>query len=1041
MMSVIRIRDPHALRPSHIVTIVLAVVVVGGSSLLLSAAESETLVDGALEWQEGSLLRSVVQLLCLDYRFPTLYAGEIKNLVLGVGAGAALIVLGVAVALKTRTGDEESDTDQIALQTDESDSVAARPEKAHIAPLVAAQVLAGLYLLWSFVSGKWSAAPELAIGGSILLTIHFLWAFAIGNTLSATAGRIASRVIPVFAALSAAVAIWYFYGRNPTIRAKFPFGNPLFLATCLIPGILFLMACVFEQIGAIGRGRIGRGLLVLIVSIVGLAVCGWAFHLTGSRGPLVGLGAGVLAVVFFAVRGKARFVPVVLAIVGLFIAWQYYGARTENQAGRGTTIEVRKYAWSYAMDMFVERRLRGHGQGGFVLAGDSHSIKDVQGNPLAFTARIAHAHNEWLEVLADLGSIGLVLVLTALALTLYAGMLALSGAPPPTKWALIAAMGSLVGIAVAECTGVGLRVTGVPTMFYTMLGLIWAMSTSGTTSVAERLSKSKPRRAVVAVLACLFGLMAIVLSQKDFSAARDTYTVSQFLADGEPEKAIEVGESGKDILNPQRALTNMFYICQAHAGAARLAQQRAMDRERRASQIDPPDQQLRYLAGQDYKLSDLHCERGSEVLGQLVSRSPGYLNHGLLEYQLNSIQSVNAWLRGDAQKEALFMSSAAAALERELQRQPINADLTAEFVSIALGRLGVYDAFELLARPLRHNRIGLSYLDLLMRMAAAPGFDDELTKIEKAAAESLPPSTGAGPPEFRGAAEEERLPWAPECLRLAATIHFFRGDYCKAEGALALAAGAYERMAPAAPLGMASCYSELADARFFSDPQDPVRAIESAERAVKSAPQSEAGRDLVAKIEQRMIAYRLALGEEDVALAIIRGIAPEGTAESLLTRELGLRYASLCSELLKRRSVKSGSGPEPSVLPPAFEDWIARAMELAPEHSQPYYVAATWAWSRGDGAEMESYMVAALERGLPYEAALEFIYANLREEPDAQPLVSLLDRLDPLPPVPGPAISPDALPAAPKSVGASAGAASAVSPVPDSADSPAGNGE
>jgi tetratricopeptide (TPR) repeat protein len=484
----------------------------------------------------------------------------------------------------------------------------------------------------------------------------------------------------------------------------------------------------------------------------------------------------------------------------------------------------------------------------------------------------------------------------------------------------------------------------------------------------------------------------------------------------------------------------MFYICQAHTSAARLAQQRAMDRERRASQTDPPDQQLRYLAEQDYKLSDLHCERGSEVLGQLVSRSPGYLNHGLLEYQLNSIQSVNAWLRRDAQKEALFMSNAAAALERELQRQPINADLAAEFVSIALGRLGVYDAFELLARPLRHNRIGLSYLDLLMRMAAAPGFDDELTKIEKAAAESLLPLTSAGSPDLRGATEEERLPWAPECLRLAATIHFFRGDYRKAEAALALAAGAYERLASAAPLGAASCYSELADARFFSDPQDPMRAIDSAERAVELAPQSEAGRDLVAKIEQRMIAYRLALREEDVAVAIIRGIAPDGTAESLLTRELGLRYASLCSELLKRRPVESGSGQEPSA-PPALEDWIARAMELAPDHSQPYYVAATWAWSLGNGNEMESYMVAALERGLPYEAALEFTFANLREAPDAQALLCLLDRLDPLPPAPGPAFPPDTPPVAPKSVGASVGAASPVSPNADSADPPAGNGE
>jgi O-antigen ligase/tetratricopeptide (TPR) repeat protein len=1004
-MSVIRIRDPQALRPSHVVMIVLVAAVVGASSLLLSAAESATLVDGAVEWREGSVLRSVVQLLCLNYNFPTINAGEVKNFVLGLGAGLAAIVLGVAVALKTRVGEETSEIDDVALEPAGSTAELPKPAKAHVAPLLAAQVLAGLYLLWSFASSRWSAAPELAFGGSILLAIYFLWAFAIGNILSAAAGRIASRAVIIIMIVTSLVAIWYYYGRNPVLRAKFPYGNPIFLAACMIPGILLLVTYLCERIEALAGRRGAKHLLLVLLGILALGVALYAFDLSGSRGPLLGLGVGVLAVVFFAVRGKAKLVPVLLAVVVLLGA---YGVHTrqgpDDKQGRGVTLRVREYAWSYAMEMFMERRLRGHGQGGFVLAGDSHAVKDVVDDPLAFTTRIAHAHNEWLEVLADLGSIGLVLVGATLVLTLRAGMVALSRAPPPaTRWALVGLMGALVGLSAEECFGVGLRVSGVPTMFYTVLGLIWAMAAGTTTSVTEHLSKSKPRRALVAIVGCLLGLMAVVFSQQDFAAARDTYRIAQHLANNEPEEAIAVAASSTTRLNPQRALGNLFYLCQAHARSARMLQISAMDRQSRAQQTAPPDSALLQLAGRDYAASNDHCEAGSQVLGKLVSYAPGFPNHGLLEYQLNQVQAFNAAVRGDTKKETLFLSNAAAALERELRRQPINVELTAEYVRVVGDKLGVASVFEYLARPLRHNRIGMTYLDLLLSITAAAGFDDEFHGIEAAAKDSL-----RAPADFAPSDETEtqdRDPWAPEKLRLAATIHFFRADYAAAEDDLRVAADAYEGLASGAPMGAAGCYSELADARFFSDPNAPREAIESAERALELAPESEAGRDLKIKVEQRLIAYHLAMGSEAEALAILRRMAPAGTGENLLAVEIGLRYASLAAEMLRRRpSGEEGEAATGPTLP--FADWFAKATRHAPDHPQPRYVAALWAWSNDDEGAALSYMLDALQRGLPLETALDFVYSNLRWNPDSPALLDLLDRLDPLPPAEPPPYPP-----------------------------------
>src|SRR3990172_3661352 len=104
-MTLIRIGDPNALRPLHVVMIFLVSMTVAGGFLLLSAAESTTLVDGAIEWHAESPLRAVVQLLFLNYQIPTINGGEIKGYIRGIGAGLALLALGVAVLAREPGGE------------------------------------------------------------------------------------------------------------------------------------------------------------------------------------------------------------------------------------------------------------------------------------------------------------------------------------------------------------------------------------------------------------------------------------------------------------------------------------------------------------------------------------------------------------------------------------------------------------------------------------------------------------------------------------------------------------------------------------------------------------------------------------------------------------------------------------------------------------------------------------------------------------------------------------------------------------------------
>ena len=143
-------QEGEPIRPLHVVMICLVVATVAGGMLLLSAARPVGRVDGAVEWQEGSLLHAVVELLCLNHQWPTDYASAVKGLMLGMGTGLALLVLAVATVVGPRAGQAYSDEQLSSAETlDSNGSSPLGQRKGHVAPLVAAQMLALLYLLWS----------------------------------------------------------------------------------------------------------------------------------------------------------------------------------------------------------------------------------------------------------------------------------------------------------------------------------------------------------------------------------------------------------------------------------------------------------------------------------------------------------------------------------------------------------------------------------------------------------------------------------------------------------------------------------------------------------------------------------------------------------------------------------------------------------------------------------------------------------------------------------------------------------------------------
>ncbi len=998
-MNILRIRDSETVRPLDVVLICIVVMTVAGGALLLSAAKPTAPVDGAIEWHTESPLRALVELLCLNYQVPTNYPGDVKNFILALGAGLAAIAASIAIAAGSRTRDEGADNDDISLSS--STSMAQQTEqpssKIHVAPLIAAQVLVVLYLLWSFASSRWSLAPELAIGGSILLAIHFLWASALGHGLSPSAARLATRAVVAAMAVTAVVAIWYHYGRKPTMRADFPVGNPSFLSACLIPGILLAGGIVCERIMGAIEARRARPLVFAIPALAVIVVSLWAFYVADARGPYIGLLFGVLAMAFFALRGRARMIPTALAVAVAVVGWFYVAglAQTYSPTGRSATLRLRTYAWTYAWQMFNDRPFTGHGQGGFVLTGDSHVVKDVINDPLVFASRIAHAHNEWIEVMADLGSVGIVLIVAVLLLTLRAGMVALGTLPSRAdRWALVGLMGSLVGLIVEEGSGVGLRVSGVGILFYSVIGLIWALSGKQNAGLKHSLSLTRGRRLLTGVAGVVLGLAVLVIAGQDFAAARNVHSAAEALRAGSYDDAIRLASQATDRLNPQRALTGLYQLSETHRIKAQMLQDRAINRERRAYEIEPPNQRLLALADEDYRVSDEHCKAASEALKALVVRSPGFFNHGRLGYWINLIRAGNAAAHNDREKQQALLKDAAAWIKRELLRQPFSPSIALDYVRVAGPTLGLAEVIEVLARPLRHHGItepyvAEPYIALLRELAVDPEFDRHFAPLVDQAKLAL---TSAPIDDQNGEAGKT---WAPEKLRLAAVILSIRGDYSGARTLLEQAVPVYDTLATSAPLGAAGCYDELAICRFFSDPSDPEAVLKSASRAISLAPDSRLGRQLKSGIRQRMIEYYLASGNEEETKRLLRETGPYGVTEDDIIRELAARYRRMCESLLSRREAGGALRKPPAQLAPTLSRWVERAIELNPNDPLAHHLAADLAFYLGDDLKTAMHLRDAINQGLPVEQAVQFLRLALDQRPDSETLKSLWQALAP----------------------------------------------
>lgn len=185
------------------------------------------------------------------------------------------------------------------------------------------------------------------------------------------------------------------YGQNGRLGVLF---DPNYFAASLLPAVLVSLFLLLSRSSR--RSRLFAG----AVCVIDLA----ALLLTQSRGGLVGLGVALVAAVLVAGSLRPRVVAVVLVCGAAAVG--YFGFSGPSHVTSGSS-SGRADEWRIAARMAENHPLSGVGLGNFSVVEPSYATQafDIQHVRYIVTYQ-QRVHNTYLEVVAEMGIVGLLLV-------------------------------------------------------------------------------------------------------------------------------------------------------------------------------------------------------------------------------------------------------------------------------------------------------------------------------------------------------------------------------------------------------------------------------------------------------------------------------------------------------------------------------------------------------------------------------------------------------------------------------------------------------
>jgi O-antigen ligase len=307
------------------------------------------------------------------------------------------------------------------------------------------------FLTWAMVSASWAEVPGQAIDTAsryfqnmILFLIvytairerkHAVWV-AWAWLLGATFATVPAMLNPPT------------YEDDLTVRISGTIGDPNELAALLVAGVVFA-----GVLTAITRDR--PPLRIAAGAAVGLFLMGIFY--TVSRGGLLALGVALIAACLLAGRWRGR--ALVVAGLGISVVVIYFASFAGLDArDRVTTVQGgtgRSDLWKIGWRMFEDEPIRGIGSGNFPISSIHYLVQPgviERDDFIISTPKVAH--NTYLQILAELGIVGLALFGTIIGFSIRCAFRAARrfGAHGDTQMELVARgmIVALVGILTAD---------------------------------------------------------------------------------------------------------------------------------------------------------------------------------------------------------------------------------------------------------------------------------------------------------------------------------------------------------------------------------------------------------------------------------------------------------------------------------------------------------------------------------------------------------------------------------------------------------------
>lgn len=266
-------------------------------------------------------------------------------------------------------------------------------------------------LLWCFASALWCDLPSLALrrsaalSGTLVVGLYAGLRFDVKDLV-----RLLCRVVGIVVLASLVVAaVVPSMGLDPEGRLRGVFAHKNFLGSFAALGLLTLVARLVEPPSR-------RAMVLDSLSAAGCVLC---LVLARSASPLPTIGFALL-VLFWVRRSRAMShwpVGMVLAAACTAgFALPLFANDLGSLAtvlGRDAGFSGRTMVWEFGVDLFTRNPWLGYGYGAF--------WNGPAGTLFLQWARFAvpHAHNGYLQLALDSGSIGLVLFLCAVAVLVF----------------------------------------------------------------------------------------------------------------------------------------------------------------------------------------------------------------------------------------------------------------------------------------------------------------------------------------------------------------------------------------------------------------------------------------------------------------------------------------------------------------------------------------------------------------------------------------------------------------------------------------------